>query len=723
MTQIRMHAGDLVIMEGTHYKVLSRDGHGVVLRTLGPQPVSLTKTHAELAELYFGTPRKLFLVLTIESGLPSGIVENLKRQLESFDVRSQDEALRRLDYVQAFDRAHGRKEASCTIEGFAAVARATALERRRLAADSDGVEPERLGLEKIGGSTLRAWYWRWRKAGRNIVALVPLHDRKGRAGQQLAREVHDAIADRINQDWLTLERLPLSHVCQFIAEDVKALNVGRENPLDVPSEATVRRWVARNVAKYDEVYHREGHAAAEELFRHVRPAPEARRPLEVVEVDHTPLDVLVVDDEPLAATVGTECEAPPSGTKRETRKKRTKRVWLTVAICAATRMIVGFHISEMKPSWTSVMHCLRMAILPKDLSKVRVLTPWPVYGVMEVLKLDNGPEFHSRSMKAAASQLRIELRYMPRRRPHLKGKVERFLGTVARDFCAYLVGRTFRDVRERGGYPSEERAAYVTSFLIEQFTIWVVDVYHNEKYGGLLGRRPLQRWEDLSGYGVRLPPSADDLVSLLALVVPRSIQRHGITFLGLRYQSDALKEVRRRPGYRIADTFLVKVDPADMSRLLVLVTDEGEWIEVPCTQPRLAQGMTLAGWRQTVTLARNLTTEGDRVAERTLLRARQMLRENARAAGARYIPPSNTDLDWFREHVDDPFFDVSADPSPEPGAEPAARPSPEAMPTRRDVVESALAASPNRHGGASQAVVDATADDGTVEDALDWTVE
>lgn len=649
--QIRLQAGTLVNVDGVLHKVLSRDTEGVNLRTLGECPVTVRKTHEEIADLYFGTPRRFKLVEQVAEGLPVGIRDNLLREIESFDVRRQDAALRRLDYVQACDAAFRSGTHKKVITGYAAIAREVALQRRLQAAEADGLEPEQVGMEKVSGSSLKGWYSRWRKSGRKLAGLIPLDDLKGRPGFRLDPEVEIVIARRIREDWLLLEGPPLSHVILFIQSDVTRINEGRVVPLAIPDAMTVRRWVDVNVSLFDQVYHRKGPAEAEQQFRHVRTAPQTTQPLEIVEIDHTPIDVLLV--------------ASDGDLARETRRKdkRTKRAWLTIAICATTRMIVGFHISEERPSWTSVMNCLRMAVLPKDLEGVEVRTSWPVFGVPQVVKLDNGREFHSRSMKAAAGQLRIELRYMPRGKPHMKGKVERVLGTVARDFCAYLPGRTFRDVRERGDYDSVGRAAYTLPKLIELFTVWVVDIYHNRPHGGLLGRTPLQRWQDLAGMGVRLPPSADDLSPLISLVVPRTIRRDGITFLGLRYQSEILRGVRRRKGFHFGEEFLVKVDPADIGEILVLVNEREGWQAVPAEDPGLADGVTLHEWRETVRLARKMTSEGQRVAHKTLVEAMNLLRDEGRNAGARPSKMTQFDVDWFRERLDDPWFDVAADPS------------------------------------------------------------
>jgi putative transposase len=658
-SQLRVEPGTLIIIDGVYHKLLSRDSAGMTLRTLGAQPVTITKSHVEIAELYFAVPRRLTIVWDETTGLPEGVRANLVRSIETFDVRWQNEALRRLDYVQACDRYFASRKFPKRPEGFTAIAKIVARARRMRAITIEGSHPSIVPLEKVGGTTLKVWYSRWRKSGGSLVALVPLHDLKGAAGFKLDPEVEAIIEQRVREDWLILEGPPLSHVIVFIENAIDAINEGRSEALVVPNGMTIRRWVKANISKFDEVYFRKGKKAAEDLFRHVRKAPQATRPLEIVEVDHTPLDVLAVD-------------VDGSPKKGHDKDKRTKRVWLTVAICAATRMIVGFHISDERPSWTSVMNCLRMAVLPKDLQGLKVITSWPVFGVPEIVKLDNGKEFHSRSMKAAAGQLRFELRYMPRRKPHLKGKVERLIGTINRDFTAYLTGRTFRDVRERGDYDSVGRAAFTIPKLVELFTIWVVDIYHNRPHRGLFGRTPLGRWEDLSGFGVRVPPSREELSPLIALVVNRTIQRDGIHFLGLTYQSDALKGVRRRKGFHYGQEYLIKVDPTDITELLFLDEDIGEWDAVPCSDIALVDGISLPEWRDTVALARKMTAKGQQVARDTLKAASESLRREGWDAGAKPIAMTQTEINWFRDHVDDPWFDLAGDPSDE-GAHDAER--------------------------------------------------
>ncbi|BCB17123.1 Mu transposase C-terminal domain-containing protein [Bosea sp. ANAM02] len=668
--QIRLQPGTVVKVEGVLHRVKGRNHIGLNLQTLGEMPVVVTRPHDEVARLYFARPRRFEVVETVSAKLPIGVVDNLNRQIDTFDIRYQDEAIKRLDYVRACDTFFADGTFKKVMVDYAKIAALTAEERRRRDAELKGIEPQYLPLEKVSGAALRQWHRRWCKAGRNIVALVPLNDRKGRTGFKLDPEVEKMIARRVREDWLLLEGPPLSHVILMIQDDVNEINKARVTELAIPDAMTVRRWVDANVSEFEKVFHREGKAAAEQRFRHVKAAPISTHPLEIVEIDHTWLDVLIVDEAGDEVKVGRG------------KKKKTARPWLTVAVCTTTRMIMGYYLTLERPSWTSVMNCLRMGILPKDLEGHQVTSTWPVFGVPQVLKLDNGKEFHSRSINAAAGQLRMELRYMPRAKPHLKGKVERLLGTVARDFCAYLPGRTFRDVRERGDYESEERAAFTLQELNDLFIIWLVDIYHNRQHGGLVGRTPLQQWNELSGMGVRLPPSADDLSPLISLVVDRTIRSTGITFLGLNYQSESLKGIRRRRGFHYGQQFLVKIDPYNVGEILVLVDEKTGWEAVPCEDPSISEGVSLTEWKDTVKLARKMTANGDRVAHQTLINAMKLLRAEAERKGAKARKLTQIDADWFRENLDAPWFDVSPDPS-----EPSDRGSLAKPPSRKALIK------------------------------------
>ena len=120
----------------------------------------------------------------------------------------------------------------------------------------------------------------------------------------------------------------------------------------------------------------------------------AERPNDVWQIDHTIVDLIVVDEETRL----------PIG-----------RPYLTIAVDICTRMVAGFHLSLDAPSSVSVGLCILHAAYDKTswLQERGVEHPWPVAGLPSVLQCDNGPEFHSRALKAACHEYGIKLVYRP----------------------------------------------------------------------------------------------------------------------------------------------------------------------------------------------------------------------------------------------------------------------------------------------------------------------
>jgi putative transposase len=128
-----------------------------------------------------------------------------------------------------------------------------------------------------------------------------------------------------------------------------------------------------------------------------------------------------------------------------------------------------------------------------------------------------------------------------------------------------------------------------------------------------------------------VPPESADLAPLIGLVVNRTIQADGITFMGLTYRDPKLAEFRRT-GH-MGQEWMVKVDPLDLSALLVLDAEGQGWARVPCQQMHLIEGLTLQMWMDVVRAAKDRTAHGQRVARSTLLRAREALVFEARKMG------------------------------------------------------------------------------------------
>jgi putative transposase len=167
--------------------------------------------------------------------------------------------------------------------------------------------------------------------------------------------------------------------------------------------------------------------------------PRTRRALGIAQADHTPTDLIVVDD----------INRLPIG-----------RPWITVIFDVASRAVLGFHATLEAPSSASVAMALSMACLPKlrRLKELQLDLDWPMYGIPEVLHLDNASEFHSEALRRGCERYSIQLEYRPRGKVYTGGHIERYLGTLMR--CIHGVpGTTMSSVKDRGRYKSEERAS------------------------------------------------------------------------------------------------------------------------------------------------------------------------------------------------------------------------------------------------------------------------
>lgn len=625
---LNLHTGDAVRVGTDWWEVLHRSRNEVALRLSGTF-TTRTLSNGELIEAYFKNEIEI-LRKALGAGLPKGVDDMIARTFETIPQQWQEEALRRLDFVQITDRLFKRFRGKPGWamrpergEGYEKAALIAAHMRQKRQADRLGIRRSEVGKETVSASTLRAWYTRWRKAGHALGSLVPLHEKKGASAPRMDDIVVRIIADVVRSRYMTLERLPLRMVYQLICAELIKKNAELKvaepsfETLPLPSEMAVRRWIKEYLTPYEITLAREGKRVADHRFKVAKPGPTAIRPLEVVEIDSTLLDVLVI--------------SPGEANRRAPLKeRRTERVWLTLGICRATRMVFGWAFSRDKPDWAAIMDMLRMGVQPKDSEGVELKTEWPVLGVPEVLVLDNAKEFHSHSMRAAAGQLLMELRYTPRRKPWLKGRVERFFREVSSDFVAPMPGRTFNNVVKKGDYDSKGLAIMSQEKLEELFKIWVVDLYHNRPHAGLLGKTPLQAWEDLSGFGVRVPPKASDLDSLIGLVVQRTIQRRGIEFMGLIYSSPDLIQLKRRGGH-LGRQYLIKIDPLDLTVILVLNETGKEWVPIPCVKAAEVQNINLAVWKEVVRIARAKTAADQRVAWETLHETRVRIEEELTA--------------------------------------------------------------------------------------------
>ena len=164
-------------------------------------------------------------------------------------------------------------------------------------------------------------------------------------------------------------------------------------------------------------------------------------------------------------------------------------------------------------------------------------------------------------------------------------------------------------------------------------------------------------WNETKQLGIRVADHVDDLEAILSLSFERTVQREGVRLFGLRYTSPGLEKLlRRRHGKGVR--YVVKVDPRDLTGVILYVDEDERWEHMACKTPDAVEGLDLQEWRDVCKLAWRMN-RGTAPSRRIMLEARARLNQHAASKGAKPRKfRQQSDLDWYRENVDNPLWNV-----------------------------------------------------------------
>lgn len=438
--------------------------------------------------------------------------------------------------------------------------------------------------KKPNWNTAYRWWRDYESSEGDILALMPEYDKRGAKGL-LAKSkagntsVLPALLQRIvvkciEEHYLKRTRKSLTKVYEILEVSIADQNrlLLLDEQLKIPHINTIRNFIEKNYDPYEVDKARYGKAYADNKYKPRGKGPSPERPLQRVEIDSTPLDIFVLDDE-TSLLLG--------------------RPTFTPALCKATRCITGMDISFGRESWLTTSRCLKHAMLPKTgvREKYNLEHDWFCQGKMETLVIDNGKAYKNNSMVEACIQLKINLILAPPRVPQFKGTIERFFKDQNVLFHG-IPGTTFSNYIECGDYPSEKDAIIWRSDLERILHLWIVDVYHQEIHEGLNGI-PAQVWcKKIEQYPLPSTPDSVLLDILLGQVMTRKVSRNGIeAHGGLFYNSTELNVAWRKHENR--GSALIRFDPDDIGFVYFKDQSTGEFLQVPCTDPNYANGLSL----------------------------------------------------------------------------------------------------------------------------------
>ena len=425
--------------------------------------------------------------------------------------------------------------------------------------------------------------YRWRRklihAGHDIRGLVAKLANRGNRKRRYPQEILRIIESAIETVYLTLEKRNIQDVL-----DKAVLETRRENgrrpvgtQLPEPTRGLVTSLI-KEIPAFDRCVAREGRTVALKKFRSVLGQPLTDAALKEAQMDHTQLDLLVLDDE----------TGLPLG-----------RPWLTVCIDVHTRCVLGIYIGFEPPSYLSVARCLRDAFLPKvDLRKAypEIVNEWDAHGVMNLVKVDGGPEFHSEALEQVCYSLNIEIEYCPRKTPWFKGHVERWIGTANREVAHIAPGTTFSNIFERDEYDPAKHAVVRLGTLQKLIRMWIVDVYHQRPHR-TLKIPPAVMWKSsVNAEDILLPEDPAQMDAILGRREQRVLTHKGIEYESLFYNSPELTTLRMELGEKLRVE--ICVDDGDIGDIVVLSPDKKRMFVVPTLAQTYAKGLTL--WQHKV---------------------------------------------------------------------------------------------------------------------------
>jgi putative transposase len=457
--------------------------------------------------------------------------------------------------------------------------------------------------------TLETWYNQWTKYGRDVRVLIPNFSARGNHNPRFAQDwIYQAMRDCLETYYFNLECPTLKYAYGKFELLCKSrglyLEEGKRRPY--PTYAAFRNFKNKIADDFYECKRRENSRAAYLKFNCFGSAPKPSVVLAETEIDHCLIDLIVLHDK-----WGT-----PIG-----------RPWVTALLDRASRMVLGMHVSFEVPSYAAVNRCLGHSFWPKNLKDIPGLeNPWPCKGIPHFIFMDNGREFHSKSLRLSEETMHFRLQPLPVASPWLKGCLERQFGTMHIQVYGHKPGKTFANAIARGEYKPTKHAETTFSEFKTDLLKWVVNDYHGGKHSALQCA-PLERWTELVEIqgGVRPPPRFDQIIELIGEVVYKPVLNDGVHIEGFEYSSPALTLLRRDRGGR-SKKYLCRFDPFDMGEIRVLddVREPKQYIPVSCTNQEISRGISIATAKLQLKLARQGGTSG-RVTELDLLNSRRRI--------------------------------------------------------------------------------------------------
>lgn len=433
------------------------------------------------------------------------------------------------------------------------------------------------GKNEPSESTLRRWYVSWIDNEMDIYHVVkPVKKTRAKRHSTAVLELAESITDEF---FLIPQGLNRRQTYFKFKEEYDALKNKGEIEGRIISESRFYEML-NELNQLDVTYARYGKDEARKFARFSEGMYVLDFPLQRVEIDAVHLKVGLLDDE-TGEFLGT--------------------VIVYLAIDVYTRCIVGYSVSVgNSPSEISdaVIELIKHCVTPKTKSAFTE-NHWPLTGIPYSFVGDAGKAFKCRVVTNLMAQLKCTHITTETKSPWKKSIVEALNKGVRSGYASNLPGYTRNNDEDKNDKTIEEIATLTLGEFIATLEIYILDHYHQNPHKGLFKDTPANVCEKaLKECSPRIVADLKKLEMFAGVELEGVIQGgQGIQRNNLYYGSRQLNNLRLELT-TLGDKKNPKVpflyDKNDVSKISVIDETTGVVFEVPCLDPRVLPGMSLA---------------------------------------------------------------------------------------------------------------------------------
>lgn len=586
MSSLKLTVGDIWEIEGQRYLLDPMMGNGFLHmrneRTGAPLQISLdgnslqTPTHDWLAEQFAaGCAHRIDLCGPSRQALSSPLVAY--GDYETINAKDPKAAFRQ-SVLTALDRL---SPFSLSDRGI----------RKALATIWEKKPQTFAGHKPPSPASIRTWLRNRGDIGsRQLKSMISRSGRTPRK-KRLPVSVHRRMHEEALAYWADRQKTvgdAYDDLCFYL----KSLNSwifrrsSRWREIPIPSRERFRTYL-RSLECYETILTRYGKQEADKRLKANGLGLYAHRPLALGALDHTPADYHVVAD--------------------FNGWKYLGRPWLTTIIDVYSRCIVGWVLTFEPPSLYSVTECIKRSNRPK----LRMLDRFPdcpefqdIYGKFDEIIVDNGWEFTGSSFESAMIDMGTSVRWAPVRSPTYKAVVERLFGTFNTRLHRKLPGGTLPIEQMRAWGIDPQKDAVLTLEQAEDLMISAIGIYHQEIHSSL-AEPPIKRWSRAvrEQGGVQVIGDDRQLDRMLGASKEATLTTSGVKLFNLQFHDPAItgpiledmarsEPLRRRAKGSATVPVKIKYNPADLGQISLWHAKLGQFVELPCTEPAYAKGLS-----------------------------------------------------------------------------------------------------------------------------------